>query len=111
MRKIFTLILIFSFTSCSIEVEFFIYNLTSETITIFYEFEEECEFQCFLSSPEIFDFKRLTKFNEAADSDLKINLENKTVQCKLKKGQALKVATITNYSPRYENKGEIYMKT
>jgi hypothetical protein len=103
MRKLI-LILFLTLTSCSIKTEFFIYNASDEIVIIEYQFIEQSAFGGFVSNPEMMESNWLSKLKEIKSSGLTIDLTKKLVTCRLKKGQALKLGWIGNYSPQSEYK-------
>lgn len=103
MRKLI-LILFLTLTSCSIKTEFFIYNTSDEIVIIEYQFIEQSEFGGFVSNPEMMESNWLSKLKEIKSSELTVDLTKKHITCRLKKGQALKLGWIGNYTPKSEYK-------
>ncbi|AZJ32219.1 hypothetical protein SAMN05444344_2981 [Tenacibaculum mesophilum] len=103
MRKLIFLVFL-TLISCSIKTEFFIYNTSDELVTIEYKFHEETIFGGFVSNPVIMESNWLSKLKEIESSELSVDFDKNIVTCILKKGQAIKLGWIGNYSPKSDFK-------
>jgi hypothetical protein len=104
MKKSIYLISFLALLGCSINVDFYIYNLSSKPITIIYEFKSEIIDGGFVSNPKILSFNRLTKLENVEDQNIIIDNEVKTITSSIGQGEALWIGNVTNYSKEYKNK-------
>ena len=109
MKKIIYLLITITFFSCSINVDFFIFNKSGKNIVVKYEYIEISEYNGILSNPTLFEENWLSKL-KIIDKKPQLDSMKKEVLSILKPNQAIKIATITNYGSNYEYKRKELIK-
>lgn len=105
---ILTISILFLLTGCSYFSNFFIYNLTDQTVTIVYKLTASSSYGTFITNPELYKIEKENNGNKLTRLDnrtVDYSPSTKTVTCKLDPKEAMNIGndinfTITNYEER-----------